>query len=135
MSPRRITDPVEAMAQRVAERVVDLVLNAVDLNAIIKRVDLNAVLEQVDMNAALARVDTDALLDLTRVPELTGWAVADGQVRLGAGVTYTRLIDELGGLLPGLAMAARTVGSPPVTRMPSKPQRSTQTAAIRASSS
>jgi hypothetical protein len=34
MSPhRRITDPVEAMAQRVAERVVDLVLNVVDLNA------------------------------------------------------------------------------------------------------
>ncbi|HET7245821.1 MAG TPA: hypothetical protein VFJ07_13400 [Streptosporangiaceae bacterium] len=34
MSPhRRITDPVEAMAHRVAERVVDLVLNVVDLNA------------------------------------------------------------------------------------------------------
>ena len=55
-----------------------------------------------------------ALLDLTRVPELAGWAVADGRVRLGAGVTYTRLIDELGGLLPGLAMAARTVGSPQI---------------------
>jgi hypothetical protein len=35
MSPhRRITDPVEAMAQRVAERVVDLVLNAVDLSGV-----------------------------------------------------------------------------------------------------
>ncbi len=56
----------------------------------------------------------DALLDLTRVPELAGWAVADGRIRLGAGVTYTRLIDELGGLLPGLAMAARTVGSPQI---------------------
>src|SRR4029077_15269843 len=52
---RRITDPVEAMAQRVAERVVDLVLNAVDLNALIKRVDLNAVLAQVDVNALLAQ--------------------------------------------------------------------------------
>jgi CO/xanthine dehydrogenase FAD-binding subunit len=56
----------------------------------------------------------DALLDLTRVPELTHWAAADGQIRLGAGVTYARLIDELGGLLPGLAMAARTVGSPQI---------------------
>ena len=44
-----------------------------------------------------------ALLDLTGVPELTGWATEDGLIRLGAGVTYTRLIDELGGLLPGLA--------------------------------
>jgi CO/xanthine dehydrogenase FAD-binding subunit len=56
----------------------------------------------------------DALLDLTRVSELTGWAVEDGLIRLGAGVSYTRLIDELGDLLPGLAMAARTVGSPQI---------------------
>ena len=55
-----------------------------------------------------------ALLDLTGVPELTGWATEDGLIRLGAGVTYSRLIDELGGLLPGLAMAARTVGSPQI---------------------
>jgi CO/xanthine dehydrogenase FAD-binding subunit len=56
----------------------------------------------------------DSLLDLTRIPELTNWAAADGQIRLGAGVTYARVIDELGGLLPGLAMAARTVGSPQI---------------------
>ena len=55
-----------------------------------------------------------ALLDLTRVTELEQWSAQDGQVRLGAGVTYTRIIEELGGLLPGLAMAARTVGSPQI---------------------
>jgi CO/xanthine dehydrogenase FAD-binding subunit len=55
-----------------------------------------------------------ALLDLTRVPELRGWATEDGRVRLGAGVTYARVIDELGATLPGLAMAARTVGSPQI---------------------
>jgi CO/xanthine dehydrogenase FAD-binding subunit len=55
-----------------------------------------------------------ALLDLTRVPELTGWTVEDGLIRLGAGISYTRLIDELGRLLPGLAMAARAVGSPQI---------------------
>jgi len=56
----------------------------------------------------------DALLDLNRVPELTSWQLHDGLVRLGAGVSYTRLITELGALLPGLAMAARTVGSPQI---------------------
>src|SRR6266700_2365637 len=56
----------------------------------------------------------DALLDLTRVPELAEWAMDDGQVRLGAGVTYTRVIAELSSLLPGLAMASRTVGSPQI---------------------
>jgi CO/xanthine dehydrogenase FAD-binding subunit len=55
-----------------------------------------------------------ALLDLTRVPELRGWAIDGGTVRLGAGVSYARLIDELGATLPGLAMAARTVGSPQI---------------------
>ena len=56
----------------------------------------------------------EALLDLNRVPELTTWERVDGWVRLGAGVTYTRLIAELGDALPGLAMAARTVGSPQI---------------------
>ncbi|GAA4848453.1 FAD binding domain-containing protein [Pseudonocardia benzenivorans] len=56
----------------------------------------------------------DALLDLTRVPELREWAWDDGRIRLGAGVTYARVIAELGDRLPGLAMAARTVGSPQI---------------------
>ncbi|MGH3367944.1 MAG: FAD binding domain-containing protein [Nocardioidaceae bacterium] len=55
-----------------------------------------------------------ALLDLTRVDELRDWDLADGRVRLGAAVTYTRVIDELGDRLPGLAMASRTVGSPQI---------------------
>lgn len=55
-----------------------------------------------------------ALLDLTRVPELREWAPQDGVIRLGAGVTYSRIITELGATLPGLAMAARTVGSPQI---------------------
>jgi len=55
-----------------------------------------------------------ALLDLTRVPELRDWSWDRGRVRLGAGVSYARVITELGHLLPGLAMAARTVGSPQI---------------------
>jgi CO/xanthine dehydrogenase FAD-binding subunit len=55
-----------------------------------------------------------ALLDLTRIPELTRWSADNGRVRLGACVSYTTLIEELGDRLPGLAMAARTVGSPQI---------------------
>src|SRR6266702_4046383 len=54
------------------------------------------------------------ILDLTRIRELTEWGPSDGILRIGAGVTYTRLIDELGDRLPGLAMASRTVGSPQI---------------------
>ncbi|HEX2072755.1 MAG TPA: FAD binding domain-containing protein [Geodermatophilus sp.] len=55
-----------------------------------------------------------ALLDLTRVPELREWSADDVRVRLGAGVSYARIITELGAALPGLAMASRTVGSPQI---------------------
>src|SRR5712691_475888 len=50
---------------------------------------------------------TDALLDLTMIPELAQWSADNGRIRLGACVSYTRIIEELGGRLPGLAMAAR----------------------------
>ena len=56
----------------------------------------------------------EVLLDLTRVPELTQWSLEGQAIRLGAGVTYTRIINELGSRLPGLAMASRTVGSPQI---------------------
>src|SRR5438046_7451117 len=60
------------------------------------------------------RIRPSAALDLTRVPELTEWAPDDGRLKIGAGVTYTRLIVELGDRLPGLAIASRTVGSPQI---------------------
>jgi CO/xanthine dehydrogenase FAD-binding subunit len=55
-----------------------------------------------------------ALLDLTRVRELATWDRVDGGIRLGAGVSYSRVIDELAAELPGLALASRTVGSPQI---------------------
>jgi len=66
----------------------------------------------VEMN--FGRHRPPALLDLTQVPELTGWGTAGGRLRIGAGVSYATLISELGALLPGLAMASRTVGSPQI---------------------
>ena len=54
------------------------------------------------------------LLDLTPVDELARWSTVDGRVRLGAGVSYARIIAELSDRLPGLAMASRTVGSPQI---------------------
>ncbi|BCB78691.1 FAD binding domain-containing protein [Phytohabitans flavus] len=55
-----------------------------------------------------------ALLDLSRVAPLTEWGTDGDMLRVGAGVPYRRIIEELGGRLPGLAMAARTVGSPQI---------------------
>src|SRR5258705_1122068 len=56
----------------------------------------------------------EAFIDLTRIAELSEWGRDGDVLRIGAGVTYTRLINELGDQLPGLAMASRTVGSPQI---------------------
>jgi CO/xanthine dehydrogenase FAD-binding subunit len=55
-----------------------------------------------------------AFLDLTRIAELSEWGREGAMLRVGAGVTYTQLIEELGDRLPGLAKASRTVGSPQI---------------------
>jgi CO/xanthine dehydrogenase FAD-binding subunit len=57
----------------------------------------------------------EALLDLNRVDELKGWSREDGTLRLGASLTYAEAMREpLAGLLPALAEASRTVGSPQI---------------------
>jgi CO/xanthine dehydrogenase FAD-binding subunit len=66
----------------------------------------------VEMN--FDRIRPRAMLDLNRVGELADWAPDGDWLRIGAGVPYARLIDELGDRLPGLAIAARTVGSPQI---------------------
>lgn len=66
----------------------------------------------VELNFDRAR--PDYVMDLTRVPELQEWGSENGRLRVGAGVTYSRIIEELGDRLPGLAMASRTVGSPQI---------------------
>jgi CO/xanthine dehydrogenase FAD-binding subunit len=55
-----------------------------------------------------------ALLNLNEVRELGGWSRDNGELRLGASLTYTECRRELGETLPALAEAARTVGSPQI---------------------
>jgi CO/xanthine dehydrogenase FAD-binding subunit len=54
------------------------------------------------------------IMDLTRLRELESLECEGDDLVIGAGVTHTRLVEELGTLAPGLAIAARTVGSPQI---------------------
>jgi hypothetical protein len=60
---KRLSDPVDSLAQAVAERVIDLVLRAVDVNALLERVAVDDVLARVDLNKLLERVDVDRLVE------------------------------------------------------------------------
>jgi CO/xanthine dehydrogenase FAD-binding subunit len=67
----------------------------------------------VDLNFDRAR--PPALLNLNEVEELRGWSRSNGTVRLGASLTYTEARQSaLAELLPALAEASRTVGSPQI---------------------
>ncbi|MEO3747778.1 FAD binding domain-containing protein [Plantactinospora sp. B5E13] len=63
----------------------------------------------VELN--LARRRPTALLDLGRVGGLADWGTDGDLLRIGAAVPYRRIVTEVAGRAPGLAMAARTVGS------------------------
>jgi CO/xanthine dehydrogenase FAD-binding subunit len=61
------------------------------------------------------RVRPDAILNLNEVEELRGWSRENGALRLGAGLTYAEaMTPALAELLPALAEASRTVGSPQI---------------------
>ncbi len=67
----------------------------------------------VELNFDRARPET--ILNLAEVPELKGWSRENGTVRLAAGLTYTEAMQsQLAELLPALAEASRTVGSPQI---------------------
>jgi CO/xanthine dehydrogenase FAD-binding subunit len=59
------------------------------------------------------RLRPAAIIDVTRVGELAQWRLANGQVFLGAGVTYATVIKEMTTFKP-LVQASRSVGSPQI---------------------
>lgn len=68
----------------------------------------------VDLN--FGRCRPEGLLDLTRISDLpsAGWSVSEGVLTLGPLVTWAQVHADLSELAPGLALAARTVGSPQI---------------------
>jgi CO/xanthine dehydrogenase FAD-binding subunit len=67
---------------------------------------------QVEINLGHRR--PDAIVALRRVEELRAHDASNGTIELGAGVTYGTIERDLADLVPGLAMASRTVGSPQI---------------------
>jgi CO/xanthine dehydrogenase FAD-binding subunit len=61
------------------------------------------------------RIRPHAVVNLNEVAELGGWSRENGALRLGASLTYTEAMKApLARLLPALAEASRTVGSPQI---------------------
>lgn len=55
------------------------------------------------------------VISLSAIADLRSWSVGSDEVTIGSGVTFTTISSgELAQVLPALAMAARTVGSPQI---------------------
>src|SRR2546430_15472136 len=65
----------------------------------------------VDMN--FGRLRPTAIVDVSRLSELSAIRQENGQVFLGAGVTYATIVREMPAFKP-LVQASRSVGSPQI---------------------
>ena len=108
MPAYRIVDRVEVITPRTLDEALRVKSERPDARPIAGGTDL-----LVELNFDRTRPET--ILNLAEVPELKGWSRDNGSLRLGAGLTYTEAMKpELAELLPALAEASRTVGSPQI---------------------
>ena len=61
---------MEQLVEAIAERVVGLVIEAIDINALVSKVDMNALLTKVDVDAIVSKVDVDGLIDKVDVEKI-----------------------------------------------------------------
>ena len=55
MSPNPIGSRVEQLAQSLAEHIVPLIVDAINIDAILDKVDINQIVERVDINEIVER--------------------------------------------------------------------------------
>lgn len=54
---RGVSTPSERLAQAIAERVVALVVDSLDVDGIVKRIDVNDIVQRMDVDAIVKRID------------------------------------------------------------------------------
>ncbi|HEY6497426.1 MAG TPA: hypothetical protein VIZ43_29460 [Trebonia sp.] len=97
----------ELLAERTLERVLDLVLQAVDVNEVARQVDVDTLLSRVDLNELLSRIDLDEVLGRVDLDRLLSRVDVN---RLIARVDVDALVEhtEVGAVI---MMSSRHVGN------------------------
>ena len=70
MSPGPVGSRVEQLAQALAERIVPLVLDAIDINAILDRIDVDKIIDRVDVDKVISRVDIEKVVERVDIEKL-----------------------------------------------------------------
>ena len=70
MSPNPIGSRVEQLAQSLAEHIVPLIVDAIDIDSILDKVDVEKIIERVDVDKIVERVDVQRIIDRVDVQEI-----------------------------------------------------------------
>jgi hypothetical protein len=70
MTPNPIGSKVEQLAQALAERIVPLIVDAIDIDALIDRVDVEKMIDRVDVEKIIDRVDVEKIIDRVDVEKI-----------------------------------------------------------------
>jgi len=63
MSSNPLGSRVEQLAQALAERIVPLIVDAIDIDALLDKVDVEKIIERVDVQKIIDRVDIQQVID------------------------------------------------------------------------
>ena len=70
MSPVPGAGRMEQLVEAIAERVVNLVIEAIDVDALMAKIDMDALLDRVDVDGLIDRVDVDKIVSRVDVEQL-----------------------------------------------------------------
>ncbi len=70
MSPNPIGTRVEQLAQSLAERIVPMIVDAIDIDSILDKVDIDKIVERVDIEKVVERVDIDKIIEQVDVQKI-----------------------------------------------------------------
>jgi len=70
VSPLPGANRMEQLVESIAERVVNLVLDAIDINAIVGQVDVDGLIDRVDVQKIIDRVDVDEIVSRVDVEKI-----------------------------------------------------------------
>jgi hypothetical protein len=70
MSSNPIGNRVEQLAQSLAERIVPLIVDAIDIDTLLDKVDVEKLIERVDVEKVVERVDVQKIIDRVDVQQV-----------------------------------------------------------------
>jgi hypothetical protein len=70
VAPNPISERIEGMAQAIAERVVNLVMDAIDIDALLDGIDVDRIIDRVDVEKIIERVDVERIVERVNVDRI-----------------------------------------------------------------